>query len=101
LYIEVNTDLYKRKAIVFGVIIVLFIDENCCSIMNGSARIGESGARPHCDGGKTKPVDSKMLTCILCIHLMECYILNSIGRLARSTWYVYVRSVISDALDLW
>jgi hypothetical protein len=69
--------------------------------MNSSTRIGESGAGPHSDRVKTKPVDSKILMFSMCIHLMECYIVNSIERLAMNTLYVYIHIVINNLLKLW
>jgi hypothetical protein len=64
--------------------------------MNSSARIGESGARPHIDRAKTKPVDSKILIFVLFIQLMGCCILNSIGSLGMNVLYVNKHSVIKD-----
>ena len=64
--------------------------------MNSSTGIGESGARPHSDRAKTKPVDSKILIFVLFIQLMSCYILNSIGSLGMNILYINKHNVIKD-----
>jgi hypothetical protein len=71
-----------------------------CSTMKSSTRIGVSGARHHRDIIKIKPVDSKILMFMLCIQLMECYIINSIGSLAINILCVYTQRVINEVWNL-
>lgn len=52
--------------------------------MYSSTGIVVSGARPHSDRAKTKPVDSKIFMFVLFIQLMACFILNSIGSLTMN-----------------
>jgi hypothetical protein len=68
--------------------------------MNSSTRIGVSGARPHSDIVKINAVDSKIFLFMLCIQLMECYIINCIGSLAMNILYVYKHSVINEVWNL-
>jgi uncharacterized membrane protein YwaF len=64
--------------------------------MNSSTRIGESGARPHTERAKTKPVDSKIILFVLFIQLMGCCILNSKGSLGMNVLYVNEYSMTKD-----
>jgi len=68
--------------------------------MNSSTGIGESGARPHSDRAKTKPVDSKIFMFVLFIQLMACCILNSIGSLAMNVLYINKYSVTNNVWNL-
>ena len=65
-YIEGNTDLHNADVIVPILIIDIFMCECTCSTMNSSTRIGVSGARPHRDVIKIRPVDTKILLFMLC-----------------------------------
>ena len=93
-YIGGNTDLHNSDVIVPTVII--FTYDYTCSTMNSSTSNGVSGARHHRDRVRIVPVDSKILLFMLCIQLMEYYIINSIGSLAMNSLYVYIRSVINE-----
>jgi hypothetical protein len=71
-----------------------------CNIVNRSTGVGVSGARPHKQTVSKKPVHSKTLMFMLCIHLMECYMIKSIGSLALNILYVYIHSVINEVWNL-
>ena len=94
-YSEVNTDLHNDDVIVRT--FKLFMYDYPLSSMNSSTRIGVSGARPHSDIFKIIPVESKIFLFMLCVQLMECYIINPIGSLALNILYVYKYSVINDS----
>jgi hypothetical protein len=68
--------------------------------MNSSTSKGVSGARPHVEILKAIPVDRKILLFMLCIELMECYIMNSIGSLTTRILYVYKHRLINDVWSL-
>jgi hypothetical protein len=61
---------------------------------------GGSGARPHKEIVRKKPVDSKILMFMLCIQLLECYIINPIVSLAMKILYVYIHSEINVVWNL-
>ena len=68
--------------------------------MNRSTGVGVSGARPHRTRSRYKNVESEILIYMLCIQLLECYILNSIVSLTMNILYIYKRSAINEVWDL-
>jgi len=70
-----------------------------CNIVIRSKQVG-SGARPHKEKARRTPVDSKILMFMLCIQLLECYIINPIVSLAMKILYVYVQSMINMVWNL-
>jgi len=78
-YIEENTDLHKGDVKVQGSAIVTSMNEHSCNTMNSSTRIWESGARSHRISSKRTAVDSNIT--IWSLRLIECYMMNCIGRL--------------------
>jgi len=91
---EVSTDLHKGD-VIFCYTSFFMYDETS-NTMNSSTRSGVGGARHHNKIARTTPADSKILMFMLCIHLMECCIVNSIGNLVKNILYVYMYSVIND-----
>jgi len=78
-YIEENTDLHKGDVKVQASAIVSWMNDHSCNTMNSSTRIGVIGARSHRISSKRTAVDSNIT--IWSIRLIECYIMNCIGRL--------------------
>jgi hypothetical protein len=68
--------------------------------MKSSTKTGVTGARYHTHIANITPVGGKVLMFMLCIQLMECYIINSIESLALNLLYVNIRSVINDLCNL-
>jgi hypothetical protein len=99
-YIEGNTDLHNGDVIVVVVGNIHVMYDCTCNNMKCSTRIGVSGVRQHRDSAGRNPIDSKVIMFMLCIHLMECYIMNSIWSLAMNILYVYIQSVINEVWDL-
>jgi len=68
--------------------------------MNRSTGVGVSGARPHRTRSRYKNVESEILIYMLCIQLLECYIVNSIVSLTMNILYIYKHSAINEVWDL-
>jgi hypothetical protein len=59
-----------------------------------------SGARPHRIRPDISPLESEILMFMLCVHLIECYIINATGSLAMNILYIYNHSVINEVWNL-
>ena len=67
--------------------------------MNSSTRIGVSRARSYGDR-PIRPVDSKILMFMLCIQIMEYYILNYILSLTMNILYMYIQNVTNEVWNI-
>jgi hypothetical protein len=64
--------------------------------MKSSTRAGVAGARNHKKIASNKPAESRILMFMLCLLLMECYIINSKERLALTILYVNILTITAS-----